>query len=95
MHLSVDGSLMNRICVKTTQMSRLTGTPDRLLITTYQEVNDLLRSNTCCDDEIERTAEKSAVCQSNTFVKLNENNYMKGIDSLSITFIVLRLHHVL
>ncbi len=66
-------------------MSRLMEYVDSLLITIYQEVNDLLRSNTCCDDEIERTAEKSAVCQSNIFVKLNENNYVKDTHSLSIT----------
>jgi hypothetical protein len=85
MHLSIVEAPINGICVKTIQMSRLMEYVDSLLITIYQEVNDLLRSNTCCDDEIERTAEKSAVCQSNIFVKLNENNYVKDTHSLSIT----------
>ena len=32
-------------------MSCLMDARDKLLITTYQEVNDLIRSNTRCDDE--------------------------------------------
>ena len=37
--------------VKTTKMPCAVDVPEKLLITTYQEVNDLFRSNTRCDDE--------------------------------------------
>jgi hypothetical protein len=47
--------LIDMVCVKTSQMSCLTGSAEKLLITTYQEVNDLYWSNTCCDDENEWT----------------------------------------
>ena len=33
----------------------------KLLITTYQEVNDLFRSNTCCDDENERAGSNTSL----------------------------------
>jgi hypothetical protein len=46
----------NALCVKTQQMSWPPGCREKLLITTYQEVNDPHRSNTCCDDEIERVS---------------------------------------
>ena len=39
------------LCVETENMSKARGAREKLLITTYQEVNDLFRSNTCCDDE--------------------------------------------
>ena len=38
-------------CVKTRQMSCSANPMKKLLITTYQEVNDQIWSNTCCDDE--------------------------------------------
>ena len=37
--------------VETQKMSCSIGAREKLLITTYQEVNDLFRSNTRCDDE--------------------------------------------
>ena len=37
--------------MKTREMSCLMDAREKLLITTYQEVNDLFRSNTRCDDE--------------------------------------------
>jgi hypothetical protein len=40
--------------VRTKELSRSVRSSETLLITIYQEVNDLLRSNTCCDDENER-----------------------------------------
>ena len=41
----------NVLCVKTDQMSWTSHYREKLLITTYQEVNDQHWSNTCCDDE--------------------------------------------
>ena len=34
---------------------------DKLLITTYQEVKDTFRSNTCCDDENEQTGSDTSL----------------------------------
>jgi hypothetical protein len=48
---SPSSCLIDVVCVKTSQMSCLAGSAEKLLITTYQEVNDLHWSNTCCDDE--------------------------------------------
>ena len=41
-------------CVETCEVSSASNWRKQLLITTYQEVNDQLWSNTCCDDENER-----------------------------------------
>jgi len=49
--LQVLSVLCNKECVKTRQMSCPLYSRGKLLITTYQEVNDLTWSNTCCDDE--------------------------------------------
>ena len=43
-----------RRCVETWEMSSASNRRRKLLITTYQEVNDQIWSNTCCDDENER-----------------------------------------
>ena len=39
------------LCVESENMSKARGAREKLLITIYQEVNDLFRSNTRCDDE--------------------------------------------
>jgi hypothetical protein len=67
MHLSIVEAPINGICVKTIQMSRLMEYVDSLLITIYQEVNDLLRSNTCCDDENERTGGNTGLPEQHFF----------------------------
>ena len=47
-------SLFCTLSVETKTKSGSASQREKLLITTYQEVNDLYWSNTCCDDEIVR-----------------------------------------
>ena len=50
-HVILGRTLRDVVCVETKNMSSARGAGEKLLITTYQEVNDLFRSNTRCDDE--------------------------------------------
>ena len=50
-----------KLYVKTEEISCSTHRREKLLITTYQEVNDQLWSNTCCDDEIVRAGSNTSL----------------------------------
>ncbi len=47
------------------------------LLSLLQEVKK--KDNTCCNDEIQRTAEISAVCQSDTFYQYNSHVYFLAL----------------
>jgi hypothetical protein len=55
------------VCVRTDVMSRAVGRLTKLLITTFQEVNDPIGLKLCCNDESARVVEKSTARQSNIF----------------------------
>ncbi len=57
------------VCVKTWEMSCPLWSREKLLITTYQEVNDQLWSNTCCDDENVRAGSNTSLPEQHFFIK--------------------------
>ena len=57
----------NMKCVKTEKISCATDYCRKLLITTYQEVNDQHWSNTCCDDENVRTSGNTCLPEQQSF----------------------------
>jgi hypothetical protein len=59
-------------CVDTQLMSCTRDWREKLLITTYQEVNDQLWSNTCCDDENERSSGNTGLPEQHFQSKLTE-----------------------
>jgi hypothetical protein len=69
------------ICVKTQQMSCLTYSPEKLLIKTYQEVNDLIWSNTCCDDENVRTSGNTGLPEQHFLFKFNNEKLCLRLNS--------------
>ncbi len=60
------------VCVKTQKMSCPLYWREKLLITTYQEVNDQLWSNTCCDDENVRAGGNTSLPEQHFLTNINE-----------------------
>jgi hypothetical protein len=56
--------------VRTNEVSYAGYRREKLLITTYQEVNDLTRSNTCCDDEIVRAGGNTSLPEQHFLFKI-------------------------
>jgi hypothetical protein len=68
----IDKTGRRRKPVRTRALSRPAGSSEKLLITIYQEVNDLHWSNTCCDDENERTGGNTSLPEQHFFLIKND-----------------------